>query len=670
MKQIITFFISLFIVAFTFAQPGKKQKPPSQTDINKMMDDATKGMSPEEQAEMKKSLGGVMNDMMKQPQTMANYPEFTDNKALIPKRDAARINALPKKKLLQADMGGYAGNLYNKIMTKGDAAEIAIVKKVIAQTPAANDIGSAAILCMMQGHPQAAMALSMKAVQADPTNMNAQNNMASLLTDYGYPEQAIPVLQKLITQFPSNSTVVNNLGQAWLALGEVDSAGNYIRKAGGLNPYHPEAKESEGIIEETTGNTEKATDDYVQAMENAVSPFTAQLLKNSGAQAKLDNLTLDDIKRSLTSYTYFSGDWLPIPKLSNSVTGYSGDRQTQISYENMYAGLEKKIEDLIEAASTIKDGTAEEMARKTRSLANGFTIMSKKALIVTGILEAYYAKWMTEYLQEHIELLKKIDDKREEMTKCNGCKCSANDAKWNAYMEYINPVIRDFYFQKVLEFQILLNTYCTWIWYVNGNANNEAIQKCLALTAVYAGLFNGGLSEQQVHWQACKDASEPADVLIDEPKIPNFSCPAVVPIPSGKDLQRLSNAAKNLNGNQYNIPQAVANAVPNGSGAMGLDPNIINEAGKAPSTKTANGSTSPENTNDEELTPMQTDKQMEKYKQLRELFKKLMEGKCKEDEKGYKEKLLEELRKKGIHSSLSSGVQAPGTFTPKPGLFK
>ncbi|MBK9569145.1 MAG: hypothetical protein IPO53_03980 [Chitinophagaceae bacterium] len=63
---------------------------------------------------------------------------------------------------------------------------MAIVKKVIAQSTKASDLGGAAILSMMQGHPQAALALSMKAVQADPASANWQNNMASLLTQYGY----------------------------------------------------------------------------------------------------------------------------------------------------------------------------------------------------------------------------------------------------------------------------------------------------------------------------------------------------------------------------------------------------------------------------------------------------------------------------------------------------
>ena len=119
------------------------------------------------------------------------------------------------------------------------------VKKVIAQTPKAADIGSAAILAMLQGHPQAALALSIKAAATDPGNLNWQNNMAALLTSTGFPDQAIPVLRKLKNDLPNNSTVLNNLGHAWLGLGEPDSTKKYfflrwlpIAKCGLALMYH------------------------------------------------------------------------------------------------------------------------------------------------------------------------------------------------------------------------------------------------------------------------------------------------------------------------------------------------------------------------------------------------------------------------------------------------
>ena len=201
-KYLLIPFLSFFI-CISFAQT--KPKAPSQSEMDKAMEEAMKGMSEEEKAEMRKMMKGVMPEMATQNSKTANYSEFSSNKQLVPQIDRAKIDVVSKKKLLQADIGDYASHLYSKIMAKGDAAEIAIVKKVIAQSAKANDIGAVALLCMQQGHPQAAMALSMKAVQTDPYNANWQNNMASMLTQYGYPEQAIPVLEKLKNQFPQKA---------------------------------------------------------------------------------------------------------------------------------------------------------------------------------------------------------------------------------------------------------------------------------------------------------------------------------------------------------------------------------------------------------------------------------------------------------------------------------
>ena len=111
-----------------------------------------KGMSAEEKVEMKKMMKDAMHAMMEQNSKMADYPEFTSNKQLVPQKDIVGINAIPKKKLSPADMGHYTANLYNKLMTRGEAAETAIVKKVIVQTSKANELGGAAILLLLFFH--------------------------------------------------------------------------------------------------------------------------------------------------------------------------------------------------------------------------------------------------------------------------------------------------------------------------------------------------------------------------------------------------------------------------------------------------------------------------------------------------------------------------------------
>src|SRR5690349_9772597 len=82
-----------------FSQPAKKtankEQPPSQSDMNKMMEDAMKGMSEDEKAEMRKMMKDVMPTAASKP--AASVASFTDNKVLVPQKDVNRISTILKK---------------------------------------------------------------------------------------------------------------------------------------------------------------------------------------------------------------------------------------------------------------------------------------------------------------------------------------------------------------------------------------------------------------------------------------------------------------------------------------------------------------------------------------------------------------------------------------------
>ena len=670
----LVFLILLLALETVVSQVKPIQKPPTQKEMNQSMEKAMKGMSEEEKAEMRKMMKGVMPALQQQSSKMAEYPEFTSNLQLVPKRDAVRLTAIPEKDLLQSEMAGYASTLYNKLITKGDAAEIAIAKKIIAKNPNPNAVGGAAILCMLQGHPQAAMALSMKAVQTDPSNSNWQNNMASLLAQYGYPERAIPVLQKLKKQFPRNSTVLNNLGQAWLGLGEVDSAETNIRIAGRLNPNHPESKQTEGVIEEITGNTDKATDDYIKAMESSANPFTEMLLKNNNGQSKLNKLDFEKLKRSITTYEYFPKDWIVIPKLSDNISGFENDMAIKNGYSKMFEELETTISPLKDAAEQEintsmdkgEDVFIKEFANET---IRGYNMMSKPALVVQMILIRYFAEMMEEYTEEHAALLDKIQNSNEEMTKMGKeDKCPDWDRRNNEFLSYANPLIRSFHAEKIEEFRSWLNTYCTWVWYLAGNPRNTSIIYCVGMMETFTKLLQEAMNDQRVEMRSCVKQNGDDVATIQVPEIPNFTCPAVVSIPVGADWQQLSNAAKNFDANTFAVKQSSNNPVPHGSTAFSSDQGTIAQAGRDPFTKMANGSMSPGMINDEELNPLSkippddltplskipSDDltplpDLRKSNLARELLKKMMKADCK-NVKNSKDILKESLERmmKGV----------------------
>ncbi len=648
-------FLLLFLILTSsqvIAQPKPKEKQPSQNDMNKLMEDAMKGMSEEEKAEMKKMMGSVMPALMEQNSKMADYPEFTSNKQLVPKKDMARINAIPKKKLSQADIGPYAGNLYNKIMTKGDAAEMALVQSVVAKAPKAIDLSNASVLAMMQGHPQAAMALSMKAVQSDQTNANMQNNMASLLTQYGYPEQAIPVLNKLKKEFPYNSTVLNNLGQAWFELGELDSAKIFSGLAIRANPFHPEAKVCGGLIEEITGDPIKAEKDYTEAMENSPNPFIDNILKNKAGDKGFEKIDFERLKRSITIYEYFPKDWIKIPVLSDNVSGYENDMRIKNGYSKMFEELKGKIETAKEAAEQEIDklmNKGEDEFAKTmmQESLKGINKMSLTTVTVQKILSIYMGQWAMDNTNEYMTLKNKIDARRTELAKTGkNDKCPDFDRKNNEFLAYANPLIRKYHEEKIETFRNWLNAFCTWVWYITGNPKNTVMTMCVGWAGGLEALYENAVDDQDARARSCVKQDGDGSSFVPTPDIPNFSCPTLIKIPFGNDWHELSNGVKNFDANSLGIKMNPAYPVPNHTTAYGGHSRSIAEPGKAPFAQSANGSIAPGmiNSSDDELAPddLAALPDLRRSKFLKDLLKKMMTADC-NNIKSTKDNLKEQL---------------------------
>ncbi|RYY58091.1 MAG: tetratricopeptide repeat protein, partial [Chitinophagaceae bacterium] len=397
MTRILITAAALFFCSLSFAQPKTTKKPankvPSQAEINKMMEEAmnAEGMSKEEKAQMKEMMKDVMPDMMQAGSQPADYAQFTSNKELIPKKDAARISKMRQKALAQSEVGPYAAGLLAKIMAKAPADEIKIIKKLSAALKPV-DMEAAAVEAMMQGHPEAAMALAMKAVQGDPGNTNFQNNMAAMLTEYGHPDLAMPILNKLKLTYPDNSTILNNLAYAWLGLGVTDSAKLFAGAAAAINPSHPDASLCGGLMEELTGDP---ISKYIESMESSVNPFTEQLIKNRGVEPSLD---FNKIKNSIAIYEYFPPDWMPAPPhLHNDVKFYNQDKSTVDGWVKMGKQLTDEVAEKMavyeKQLGALADKSESEFVKDmTKEITGGMSVMSKPAAAVMRVLMAYQAQ--------------------------------------------------------------------------------------------------------------------------------------------------------------------------------------------------------------------------------------------------------------------------------------
>jgi hypothetical protein len=190
MKNILVI-VLCFAIGLASAQtkPKPKEKQPTQSDIDKMMNDATQGMSDDDKAAMKEMMKGVMPEMAKKPGS--GVVSFTDNKTLIPPKDVIHISSIPKKLFTDADVKTNTTLLYGKLMAKIPASEKAIITTVLTHAKTGSALMEAATISFVQGHNKAAIGLAIKAVQAEPKNVNHQNNLAAILSQSGYPEKII-----------------------------------------------------------------------------------------------------------------------------------------------------------------------------------------------------------------------------------------------------------------------------------------------------------------------------------------------------------------------------------------------------------------------------------------------------------------------------------------------
>lgn len=610
--------VLLFVSVISYSQkPAQQKKPPSsQPDMNKMLEEAMKaeGMSKEEQAEMKKMMQGVMPALQEHNATLADYPTFNNNKQLIPQKDPVKIAALSKKALSKTEVTAYAAGLYNKLLANANPGESALVKKIIAQSPKPTDIGSAAFLCLLQGHPQASIALYLKAIQLQPNNPTWQNNSAALLTQYGFPELSMSLLNKLDKELPRNSTILNNIGYAWLGLGEADSAKRYFTNALRINPKHPEARAGKGVTDENAGNKEMANKNYKAAMENAVNPFTDQLLKNNDGTDELKKIDLEKIKTTIPYYEYFGEDWITtLPVLSSNVYNYKEDKATKEAYKKMTEQITDRVKIITDKLdddldATAKKGEEEYVRVMTEETMKGLNMMSKPALMVIGILGNYMVQWQDTHLKETLSLgkwketqTKKRDadlaDIFKKINNTKGATCKQYkyllDSVENVYMRTVNARFSEFLARKADELRHWANMYCSWNWYVAGNLKNTILLQDYGFLALIAETYSSIVLSMEVRQEHCIDRFDEIKKTAVSPQLPNFDCRPILSVPAGAEWEELLATSKSFDDNKYGVKKT-DEPLPNISASYGIA-DLLAEPAIAPFVKTADGSVSPAN---------------------------------------------------------------------------
>ncbi|MBS1665416.1 MAG: hypothetical protein JST68_30520 [Bacteroidetes bacterium] len=304
----------LLILCFVSALGVRAQERPSKEQMEadkkkyaeamKKLDAQRAGMSPA----ARKSYDSMLNSVGmgaridKANSEISDKPGASSAKGvatLVPAKDAKKIASIAKTPSASG-MGGYISTVNGKVggmvlsAAKGKAGEI--YKGLQSKGATSTEIGNAAAMLWVQGRTGIAMCILSQACGADPSNTDNLNNYASMLTMMGGAELAIPILENLNARFKKNSTILNNLGQAWFALGEIDKAGKYLDSTLRLAAGHPQANQTQCLIDQSKG-------DKAAAVAHAKAAF-----KQGYSGDKKDNLQKLGYKPDAGDYNY------PVPK--------------------------------------------------------------------------------------------------------------------------------------------------------------------------------------------------------------------------------------------------------------------------------------------------------------------------------------------------------------------
>jgi tetratricopeptide (TPR) repeat protein len=492
MEKIIVLLFAFLVYGSSFAQPGKKppqkDKPPTQKEMEDMMKQMQKeldGMSPEDKR-MMDSMG------IKLPSTR-DIPKLSDKQwadaledenRVVPKRDAARIAAIPKP-VMDAKMGAYLAAIQKKVSATSKPEVLGMAKKIdsyfqaLSKTPA--ETGNMCMAFWIAGKPQMALYLMGETCVMTPNNFDNLSNYAAMLSMQGAQHLAIPILNNLNTKFPKNSTLLNNLGQAWFGLGEITKAEKYLDSAIRIYAYHPQANFSKALIEESKGNTKKAVELVKKSIKHSYSKEKEEKLKQLGYKLLLDDVyipfkpgpdplglgsthrpdypkTLDELKTLKTAWKNFNNDC-----------------------DNRILQLQKQLNEAAQKYSTDLTKLASQVRKDYTSVSNVSTLVKEPLFIKKGSLAMSKA---TEFYETQFKQLKamrvKLAADLSEIQKHH--KRAAPEAPCDAHRDAENDFLKSYNDTKQTAdeaalklFKQYYNELAYWSQYTSTDANQFEI---------------------------------------------------------------------------------------------------------------------------------------------------------------------------------------------------
>ncbi len=283
MKKYFCILITISCTLIATAQ--NRPTVPAMPDVNKLMQ-----MSPAE-------LEAYKQKMLKQASTQAKQIA-TDNNIKInemllpdfelkaPVKDIKRLSLLPVQPPTMMQLADGIKRSMQQLQSVTPKAILDEVKTITTQqTPAQQQ--SSSVAEFYADNPVQALLISMNAALQNPGEVAGWNNLAALFNMNGLEHKAIPILMHHLVNEPNNSMLLNNMGQAFLGLGDLDKAEQFLTQCLAQDPLHPEANRSMGMIKFFQNQFEAGQKYFEKELEVAHRRSTLANLHRKGIKINL-----------------------------------------------------------------------------------------------------------------------------------------------------------------------------------------------------------------------------------------------------------------------------------------------------------------------------------------------------------------------------------------------
>ncbi|MES2418148.1 MAG: hypothetical protein V4541_08155 [Bacteroidota bacterium] len=292
MKQITILIITVLLATTAFAQLKNPTNKKEIDDKIKQAQQQFDKLTPEQ-----KKMLEQMGMSTKVPTMPTGITDASVKSAMsggsafgVPSKNNSLISAIPQIILTDANMASYVVSINKYIPDhlgfEGKASGKYYYKGLKSNKYNTVAIANTAIGLWASGQLESAMYLMGKASADDVKNIDNLSNLSAMLSMSGAPHMAIPLLEYLNKSFPNNSTILNNLGQAWFYMGVIDKADTYLQQTIKAFAYHPQANQTECLIQQSKGNTTKAIECMKNSLKYSYSLNKVNMLRKLGYSAK------------------------------------------------------------------------------------------------------------------------------------------------------------------------------------------------------------------------------------------------------------------------------------------------------------------------------------------------------------------------------------------------